>query len=250
MKPRLLDLFCGAGGAAKGYVDAGFEVVGVDLIRQPNFPGQEPMLKKRTPGFTFKQADALEFLASPQFELWGFDAIHASPPCQLYSHGTVSMDRSNYSDLIGPTRNALVNTGLPYIIENVPRAPLLAPAIMCGSSLPSVRDHDGQELYLRRHRHFESNFPITSSPCFCVLLKKKGYKVGGVYGGGRRNRWEAENVRHGGYCPPFEIQCKLMNIDWMTQKELNQAIPPAYTEFIGTQLLQFLGTPEGQKEGK
>jgi len=198
------------------------------------------MRHQREGGFAFKQCDALQFLQVPQFDLWGFAALHASPPCQKYSHGNVANDTSKMPDLIGPVRELFRATGLPYVIENVPRAPLIDPAIMCGSSLPAVMDHDGTELFLRRHRHFETNFPLESSPCWCKLRKEKGYKVGGVYGGGRRNRWEAQNVRHGGYCPSFDVQCQLMDIDWMTQKELNQALPPDYTEAIGTQLLQHL----------
>ena len=237
MKPRLLDLFCGAGGAAMGYSRAGFEVVGVDIVPQENYP------------FAFYQADALEVLMDYAVKPWGeaheFDAIHASPPCQKFSHGNAANDTSKMPDLIGPTRELLKATGLPYVIENVQLAPLINPAVCCGATLAfRVTDADGEILNLKRHRQFESNITLEGSGCQCKHLKACGFKVGGVYGGGRRNRWEAENVRHGGYSPPFGVQQRLMGIDWMTQKELNQAIPPAYTEFIGRQLIEQLkGAP-------
>jgi DNA (cytosine-5)-methyltransferase 1 len=231
-KPRLLDLFCGAGGAAMGYARAGFEVVGVDINPQKNYP------------FEFIQANVLNL----GYLLWDsnarpvwYDAIHASPPCQAYSitkhtHGV------QHPDLLGPTRELLKATGLPYIIENVVGADMPGAVICCGSWLcAGAADEDWTRLFLKRHRQFESNVPLVASECDCKLLKKLGYKIGGVYGGGSRDRAWAENVRHGGYTPSKAVQEKLMGIDWMTQKELNQAIPPAYTEFIGRQLMKHLG---------
>jgi DNA (cytosine-5)-methyltransferase 1 len=251
MKPRLLDLFCGAGGAAMGYHRAGFEVVGVDLNTQFNYP------------FEFFKCDALGVLdylsryglfanssIAKEYPLDSFSAIHASPPCQKYSHGNVANDTSEYPDLIGATRDLLDKIGLPYVIENVSRAPLFDPVVLCGAcACPVIYDDPvaPEGLVLRRHRLFESNVTLTGSRCLCKGSKWVGHKVGGVYGGGRRNRWEAENIRHGGYCPPFDIQQRLMEIDWMTQKELNQAIPPAYTEFIGIQLLQHLSLNESKE---
>ena len=137
--PRLLDLFCGAGGAAMGYHRAGFTVVGVDINPQRHYP------------FEFHQADALEFDVS------GFDAIHASPPCQAF---TAYKRRPNhvgdYPDLIWPTRQKLIASGVPYVIENIPKAPLLNPITLCGSSFG---------LDVRRHRLFESNVPLLAPPC-------------------------------------------------------------------------------------
>jgi hypothetical protein len=123
VRPRLLDLFCGAGGAAVGYHRAGFDVVGVDINPQPRYP------------FEFHQADAMTF------PLDGFDAIHASPPCQAYSHGTPPDKRSNHPDLLDATRDRLNAAGLPWVIENVPRAPLRSPVILCGSQF-DLTAHD------------------------------------------------------------------------------------------------------------
>src|SRR5688500_15798892 len=153
MKPRLLDLFCGAGGAAMGYHRAGFEVMGVDINRQPHYP------------FEFIQADALWYLAALEDKRHGltakdaFDVIHASPPCQLYS--TVGKQAAKkhditYPDLVGPTRELLVKSGLPYVIENVMGAPLISPIRLCGSSFG---------LDIRRHRRFElGGFDILLTP--------------------------------------------------------------------------------------
>jgi DNA (cytosine-5)-methyltransferase 1 len=140
IKPRLLDLFCGAGGVAVGYSRAGFEVIGVDLRPQPNFP------------FQFIQADALsmnaEFLAS-------FDAIHASPPCQAYSDlAKRNRNGDKWPKLIEPVRGMLSETGLPYVIENVEGAPLRNPTVLCGTMFKGLR--------VIRHRLFESNFFIMS----------------------------------------------------------------------------------------
>ena len=139
-RPRLLDLFCGAGGAAMGYHRAGFEVVGVDINPQPRYP------------FEFHQADALEY------PLAGFDAIHASPPCQRFSTMTKRWARSSsHSDLIEPTRSRLRESMLPYVIENVAGAPLVGPIRLCGSSFG---------LPVRRHRLFEmSSPPLLVPPC-------------------------------------------------------------------------------------
>jgi DNA (cytosine-5)-methyltransferase 1 len=147
MKPRLLDLFSGAGGAARGYQRAGFYVVGVDHKPQPRYAGDE-----------FIQTDALAVLAGEFGELRDFDVIHTSPPCQAFTayrrRGAGVGD--NYPDLIGETRDLLERTGLPYAIENVPGAPLCDPVAICGSSLG---------LDVRRHRLFETNWPLVVPPC-------------------------------------------------------------------------------------
>ena len=240
-KPRLLDLFCGAGGAAMGYSRAGFDVVGMDIEPQKNYP------------FEFFKADALGCLRSggvsqsPYRELTfdAFDAIHASPPCQAYSI-TKHSHKVEHPDLLGPTRLLLQRTGLPWVIENVIGAPMEGYVTLCGAGFELQTVDDGissNPLVLKRHRQFESNLPIVGNECLCREYKDAGFKIGGVYGGGSPDRWHAENVRHGGYTPSKGVQERLMGIDWMTQKELNQAIPPAYTEFIGSQLLQHLGQP-------
>jgi DNA (cytosine-5)-methyltransferase 1 len=222
---RVLDLFCCEGGAAVGYARAGFEVVGVDL---------DPKFKKRYP-FEFFCADALEFVAEHGHN---FDVIHASPPCQAYSV-TKNSHGKEHPMLIEQTREALVASGRPYVIENVVGAPLVDPIVLCGRmfGLAAV-DDDGTPLVMDRHRLFESNVGLVAPEHGvhdrCVL-------VGGSYGGARRDKLEARHVRKGGYVPSIEVQQKLLGIDWMTQHGMFQSIPPAYTEFIGKQLLKHLG---------
>lgn len=207
-RPRLLDLFCGAGGAAMGYHRAGFEVVGVDINPQPNYP------------FEFWQADALEHLHGVLFGDREYDAVHASPPCQAYSdlrHRTGGA----YPDLVAVTRARVVATGLPYVIENVEGAPLRNPIMLCGSTFGLGAN--GRQL--RRHRLFESNVSIMAYPC-----QHHGQPIGvyGTGGGGQMTR---------GYKGTPEEYREAMGIDWATRAEIAQAIPPAYTEHIGLYLM-------------
>jgi DNA (cytosine-5)-methyltransferase 1 len=223
-KPRLLDLFCCAGGAAVGYERAGFDVYGVDLSPQPNYP------------FKFVQGDAIQVL-----EKWGwwFDAVHASPPCQRYSAGTRAVDRERHPDLVAPTRNALVELGKPWVIENVVGAPLRDPVMLCGRQFDlTATDTDGVELHLDRHRMFETPWNL-KAPKTC-LPHDRSLQVAGSYGGARRDKDEARFVRKGGYVPSFSIQQQLLGIEWMKEKEMYQALPPAYTEYIGKQLIQYV----------
>ena len=125
---RCLDLFCGAGGAGMGYHQAGFEVVGWDIEHHPDYP------------FEHHVGDALDVLADVEY-IRGFDLVHASPPCQAYS--TATRDHSRHPDLVGPVRDLLVTAGVPYIIENVPQAPLLGPVMLCGSGGRRVRGPPG-----------------------------------------------------------------------------------------------------------
>lgn len=216
---RILDLFCGAGGAGMGYHRAGFEVVGVDINPQPRYP------------FEFHQGDALEFLASGEAE--GFDAIHASPPCEHYARiGCVHGVRGNHPDLIDATRAALIATGLPWVIENVPDAKIPAAVILCGShfGLGAVGELDGVRRQLRRHRLFEASFAMLSHPC-----THRGEPVG-VYGNGGPQRAN----RNRGYMGSRQERRDAMGIDWMDNNEIRKAIPPAYTQFIGEQLMRVL----------
>jgi DNA (cytosine-5)-methyltransferase 1 len=209
---RLLDLFCGAGGAAMGYSRAGFDdIVGVDINPQPNYP------------FEFYRADVTRF--TPNM-LHGFDLIHASPPCQAYSTLRHSPGNVDYPDLIDSTRRLLQSSGLPYVIENVAGAPLGNPVQLCGSSF-DLR-HDGFEL--RRHRLFESSFPVLVPPC------DHQDPVLGVYGDLSKTRRKSTRGVKAGIVDAQE----LMGIDWMTPAELTEAIPPAYTEYLGRQFLDQL----------
>ena len=210
---RLLDLFCGAGGAAMGYHRAGFEVVGVDIKPQKHFP------------FEFHQADALEYLREHGRE---FDAIHASPPCQAFTALKSMWNAREHADLVAPTREGLFAAGKPYVIENVVGAPLIAPFMLCGTMFGL----GAGEAELRRHRLFEASFPVgLQTPCAHARRQ-----VIGVYGGHGQDR------RRNGAPQDFstEQRREAMGIDWMTGAELSQAIPPAYAEWIGKQLLTVL----------
>lgn len=204
-KPRLLDLFCGAGGAAMGYARAGFEVVGVDINPQPHYP------------FEFHQGDAMTF------PLDGFDAIHASPPCQRYSVATVFHPgrQAQHPDLVDPCRDRLQSAGVPWVIENVMGAPLRNPIMLCGTMF------DGLRVY--RHRNFEAS-PAIYWPPQHYQHPERPAEVG------RRvpdHGW----MTVAGHFSDVKAASRAMGIDWMTRDELRQAIPPAYTEWIGKQLL-------------
>lgn len=205
---RLLDLFCGAGGAAMGYHRAGWDVVGVDIRPQPRYP------------FRFIQADAMTF------PLDGFDAIHASPPCQHYSQANRAMgNHENYPDLVAETRARLVASGAEYVIENVVGAPLCCPFMLCGSMF-GLRCGAG---WLRRHRLFECSTLLMGVP----ECRHPADVSIGVYGNGT-NSWHRKKL---GRNITVDEQRDAMGIDWMTRAELTQAIPPAYTEWIGRKLL-------------
>ncbi len=210
MQPILLDLFCGAGGAAMGYHRAGFEVVGVDIELQPHYP------------FEFIQADALTF------PLNGFDAYHASPPCQRFSQAArLHNNASSHPDFVIPMRDRLIRINKPYVIENVVGCPLINPVQLCGSSFG---------LRVRRHRLFETNFPIWKVPCshywqnknrlWSIRQKYRTIRTGVCYVFG--NQEVGQTV---------DDWKSAMGIDWMVRDELSQAIPPAYTEYIGKYLL-------------
>lgn len=216
MRPRLLDLFCGAGGAAMGYHRAGFEVVGVDIEPQPRYP------------FEFVWADAMEF------PVGGFDAIHASPPCQAHSsiakqQRVLRPDAYGHPDLVAATRDRLLAAAVPFVIENVVGAPLINPIQLCGSSFG---------LDVRRHRLFELHgFFMLAAPCahywqtprFQSLDRRIAglASVVGVHG-------------HHNYSGERELREAAMGIDWMNSYELTQAIPPAYCEHIGPHLMAAL----------
>ena len=232
MRPRLLDLFCGAGGAGMGYSRAGFDVVGVDINPQPRYP------------FEFIQGDAMTF------PLEGFDAIHASPPCQAYTPLRAMWNAREHANLVAPTRERLMATGLPYVIENVPGAPMTNPMVLCGSMF-GLGTGDAE---LRRHRLFEvwpvfiltpacghGQRPLTAGVYGHAggssTREKNKPRVIGVYGGHGRDRRRRTNTE--GFST--EERREAMGIDWMTGNELSQAIPPAYTEYIGRRLIQVLG---------
>jgi DNA (cytosine-5)-methyltransferase 1 len=220
-KPRLLDLFCCAGGAGMGYSRAGFEVVGVDISPQPHYP------------FRFIQANALTL--DPKF-IAEFDAIHASPPCQSYSDlAKRNRNAHEWPRLVEPVRELLIRSGLPYVIENVDGAPLLDAVVLCGTMFPNLR--------VLRHRLFEANFAIVPPPhkkhpkVHTFDRRKSHY--------GKTDEWtDFVQVTGGGNCTLAAAR-QAMGIDWMTKNEINESIPPAYTEFIGHELLRYMAYLRG-----
>lgn len=199
-KPRLLDLFCGAGGMSMGYHRAGYDVVGVDISPQKRYP------------FEFHQADAMTY------PLDGFDIIHASPPCQRYSQACIASKTSDrHPDMIPEIRDRLNESEKPWVIENVPGAPMRADVILCGSMF---------KLELRRHRLFETNPRIFRLLPACEHSGRV-YCVFG-HGSGNKNRSDHGNVAD---------WKRAMGIDWMVRDELSQAIPPAYGQWIGEQMM-------------
>lgn len=194
-KPRLLDLFCCAGGAGTGYSRAGFDVTGIDITPQPNYP------------FAFHQADALEYLADHGHE---YDAIHASPPCQHYARVTRWRGSAdNHPDLLGPTLDLLASFAVPWIVENVPDASLLrADYLLCGSMFG---------LKVRRHRMFQTSW----------------HGFGFMPSCDHRGLLPFEHKGERAYADA-------MGCEWMTSHEAREAIPPAYTEFLGVELMSHL----------
>jgi DNA (cytosine-5)-methyltransferase 1 len=214
---RALDLFCGAGGAAMGLYRAGFDVVGVDIEPQPRYP------------FTFIQADALTL----PVDLSAFDFIWASPPCQ-HASSLRHLQNKDYPALIESIRAILYSAGIPYVIENVVGAALHQPITLCGSMFG---------LGVWRHRLFESSPQLFLVPQCNHAACPEPIDVTGTGGpfngirktpGGGVSR-KPINLAHAG---------DVLGIDWMRRKELSQAIPPAYSEYIGKTIMQYLrGTP-------
>lgn len=220
---RLLDTYCCAGGAGTGYHRAGFEVVGVDIEPQPNYP------------YEFHQADAVEFIREHGHE---FDVITGSPPCQAHSPLN-AYNKKTYPQLIGPTREAMVASGKPYVIENVAaaRSELINPTLLCGPMFG---------LLVYRHRLFEvGGFPLTAPdhPDHAALCTRNGYlptparPFMSIHGGKHSRAW-------------LEAAKDAMGMPWVrTIREVCEAIPPAYTQFIGETVMRFLAGAESCDRG-
>lgn len=214
MKPKLLDLFCCAGGAGVGYSRAGFDVYGVDIAKQPDYP------------FYFHQGDALEYLRKHGHK---YDAAHASPPCQFSSALTKGTNKGReYVNLIPETRALLEEIGIPYVIENVQGSDLRRDMTLCGEMF---------DLGVLRHRYFELGNWTADPPAHKPHRGRvRGWRHGEYFDG----PYLAVYGDGGGKGSVAEWQVA-MGIDWTdSRKHLAEAIPPAYTEFIGRQLLEQL----------
>ncbi len=206
IRPRALDLYCKAGGMTRGLQLAGWHVTGNDREPQPHYVGD-----------AFILGDALTI------PLDGYDAIFASPPCQHHAiTQNIWHNQDAHPDLIEPTRARLRASGLPYVIENVPRAPLLNPVMLCGESFG---------LGVIRHRLFESNV---------YLFQPEHRRHRGRASYGHSPTAETVYMTISGHWSGFKRGCEAMGIDWMTRDEMSQAIPPAYGEWVGTQVMAAL----------
>jgi len=202
-KPKLLDMYCCAGGAGFGYHLAGFDVVGVDIKPQPHYP------------FEMVVGDAIQVAKMRREE---FDAFHASPPCQAFTKAR-KLQGNSHPNLVGVTRDFLHSTGAPWCIENVPGAPLINPAVLCGLMF-------GLNLY--RHRLFETNF-------YLPKLEHRPHHAPQAKMG--RPALSTEILQVVGHFSGVPRARREMQCPWMSQYELAQAIPPKYTEFIGINML-------------
>jgi DNA (cytosine-5)-methyltransferase 1 len=211
---QVLDLYCGQGGAAAGYRQAGFDVTGVDLDPQARFP------------YPFHQADAIAWVRQNLDMIREtFSLIHASPPCQHYSKAQRIQDR-DHPDLVGPTRDVLDETSLPWVIENVEGSPLLNPIELCGAMF-------GLRTY--RHRLFETGGGFTvappAHPRHTAPLRKMG-----------RRPMDGDMIHAVGNFSGVAIVRDDWGVPWMNRNGIRESIPPAYTRYIGEQFSRSRGT--------
>lgn len=216
---RAVDLFCGAGGVTKGLQRAGFHVLGVDIEPQPNYCGD-----------LFLQEDVMALLErafwDPKFITKDADFVWASPPCQAYTP-LQKQSKREYDDLIAGVREALDSIGLPYVIENVEGAPLIDPVRICGASVPGLR--------VIRHRLFESNLPLIGIPCPDEHPLVFTHDKRKAHHGQLDQNLSFVQVTGGGNAT-ISNKRSAMGIDWMTNDEINEAIPPLYAEWIAAQV--------------
>jgi DNA (cytosine-5)-methyltransferase 1 len=218
-RPRALDLYCGAGGASMGYHLAGWDVTGVDNEPHPDYP------------FRLLRMDAKRLIEDHTTFLDRFDLVVGSPPCKTETDLAVLSDRE-HPDLLTPTLAVVRRRRQPFIIENVASTKkMTGPVVLCGASFGlGATCRDGVYRHLERHRKFESNLPLMSPGCACP--KRQPVGVYGTGGGGQMTR---------GYKAHPEEAREAMGIDWMKVEDICQAIPPAYTKYLGEQALELIG---------
>ena len=228
-RPRHLELFAGGCGSAWGWVMAGFDVVAIDNHRRLHLPESEHL--------TFIKADAVKVLLDIAY-LRTFESLGGGPPCQTHTRAKHLRDaqgkQTDKIDLIPETRAGFEQSGRPYVIENVPEAPLRHDLLLCGSMFPELRVHDDTgQRWLRRHRVFETNVSLSApGPCD---HRGAGVRALGIYGS------KADNVPSGGQTArTLDEGRALMGNDWMSWSALVESVPWRYTEFIGAQLVTHL----------
>jgi len=231
-KPICLEVCSGEGGSTRGLMNAGWDVIAVDNSRAR---------LKRNPARWRVLGDAFDAIAAMGADV---DLIWAGWPCQDYSAGTRAARAhgiaTGHKRLIAAGREAMAATGTPWVIENVEgaRSELRDPIMLCGYMFDlEALDDDGTLLFMERHRLFESSEPLVAHP---HEKHPRGVQVAGSYGGARRDKNEARHVRHGGYVPSAAVQAQLLEVNWMSQQGQYLAIPPAYSEFLGAQLLRLI----------
>lgn len=212
-RPVLYDLGCGAGGIATGYDTAGWRVIGFDIAPQPRYP------------FEFHQADALAV------DLSGADALHASMPCERWALASRYTSGARWPDLITPLRPRLNGSGKPWVMENVPGAPVRPDVALCGCFF-GLEVPGGQLL---RERWFECSFPVVAE-----LPEHDHHAPAISIAGHGTPAWQRRITGH----VPVAVWRQVMGVGWTTRAELAQAVPPAYGLFMGTLLMQQLKITE------
>ncbi len=248
-QPKVLDLFSGEGGAGHGYHLAGCDSYAVEWEdkRALNYPYAVTVRNVFDVLNELLDGEQVAFWKGDEYELLGigdFNLIHASPNCQGYSISTSALPNrfDRYDRWIARTRAQLIETGLPYVIENVmgAKSELINPIMLCGRMFDlGAIDDDDTPLVLDRHRLFELSPDIRDR----VIVPdhprhSRDDQVAGVYGGARRDKYEARHIRKGGYVPPnIAVLRELIGAEWMSEQGLFLSIPPAYTEYIGKAII-------------